>query len=309
MRMIDHLRRNPMCWNGDTQKMDFDASEMLNAKVFLCSEIVEQVVESSTDMPDGGKGTTFTPFGQDLLKMVKTDDGYRIKMQEYVGLVPPFESCWFEWPTLYDPRSTDCGVHLFSLPKEEIQRRFPDQDFGFVMLANVFQRLDIGVIARETVAIIYAGPEGRMMSLKIKVCLPPGADLTLPANAPAKAPLLILMLALMLLNAGYLKKTLSPEVPKSRQQRRYDERHPERATMPLVQYYTLNIDLNKTHPNGEGTVAAGYTKAWHEVRGHKRNLKSGRSVPVKAHGRGDPFKAVIHKRDYKLKMPPPSNTN
>ncbi len=105
----------------------------------------------------------------------------------------------------------------------------------------------------------------------------------------------------MMLNFKFLSSTLSDST-KSRQERRYEDRHPDRATPPLVKYYTLSIDLDKTQPTpGDGTMRGGWEVAWHMVRGHLRRYKTGKVVPVRPHSKGNPLKAVIHKRDYELK--------
>jgi hypothetical protein len=110
-----------------------------------------------------------------------------------------------------------------------------------------------------------------------------------------------MLVALMMLNCRMVKRTPTEPEPKSRQQRRYDERHPNRATPPPVSYYTLEIDLDKTGTGAPGAgKKGGWEQAWHQVRGHLRHYKSGKVVPVRPFSKGNPFKGFILK-GYKLK--------
>ena len=73
MRFINHLRLNPMCFDGSTDKFDFDASELIpGPTVFDISEVADQIIEKSVETPGGGTTTSFTPKGKELVKRART---------------------------------------------------------------------------------------------------------------------------------------------------------------------------------------------------------------------------------------------
>jgi hypothetical protein len=188
------------------------------------------------------------------------------------------------------------------MPKDWIAEAFPDQGFAFVMIATVFFRFIFNgqsLSARETTAILAADSDGRLLRFEAVACVPDGVDRSLPINRPQLTPLVVVLVSLMMLNCKLLKSTLSVEPTKSRQQRRYEERHPDRARPSLVRYYVLSIDPERTQADGSSRTG-GWEMAWHKVRGFLRHLKSGKVVPVRPHTRGNPLKGVILK-DYKVK--------
>jgi len=226
-------------------------------------------------------------------------------VDQYVGIIPPFDSCFFEWQTPFEPDAVDCGVHLQSMPEEWIKAVFPDEGYSFVLEATVFHRFilnGVSISGRQTMAIIASDNEGQLLNVRVSALLPKGTDRSLPSSTPQRTPIMVVLVALMMLNCKLLKSTLSPEVLKSRQQRRFEERIPSRATPPLVRYYTLSIDLERTQGTGIHSGKGGWEVAWHKVRAHQRNLKSGKVVPVRPHSRGNPWKGVIVK-DYEI-LPP-----
>src|SRR6266478_2027496 len=100
MRFIDHMRLNPMCFNGTTERVDFDASVLIaGTTVFDVSEVADQLIESCTEAIDGGISTKFTPRGEELVKMRPTADGCELALDQYVGIIPPFDNCFFEYRT------------------------------------------------------------------------------------------------------------------------------------------------------------------------------------------------------------------
>jgi hypothetical protein len=226
-------------------------------------------------------------------------------MDQYVGIVPPFCNCFFEYPMIpCGDCAVDCGVHLASMSREWIAANFPDQGVAFVLFATVFFRFlenGVSMTGRETVGIIASNSEGQLLSLKLRACVPEGVDQAQMKHSPQQTPILIVLVSLMMLSCKVVKSTLSPEIVKSRQQRRYEERNPSRATLPLVRYYTLSIDPERTQGDGS-SWKGGWEMAWHKVRGFLRHLKSGKVVPVRPHSRGNPLKGVILK-DYELKAP------
>jgi hypothetical protein len=304
MRFIDHLTLNPICFNGTTDKFDFDASPLIEGTtVFDVSKIADQLIESSTEILGEGITTKFTDEGLNLLKLRPKGDVYELRLDQYVGIVPPFENCFFEYPVAkYGEYGADCGVHIVSMPKDWIEEAFPGRGFAFVIHATVFYRFILNgqsISARETTATFASDSEGRLLRFEAVSCVPNGVDLSLPTNRPQYTPLLVVLGTLMMLNCRLLQSTLSPEILKSRQQRRYEQRHPDRATPPLARYYILSIDLDRTHGDGSSRKG-GWEVAWHKVRGFLRHLKSGKVVPVRPHTRGNPLKGVVLK-DYEVK--------
>lgn len=242
---------------------------------------------------------TFTAQGLDLLKY---DPGEKtINLSHYVGIIPPFCNCWFEYRN-GETECPDAGVHLYSLSRDEIAYEFPDDGFAFVVYLAVFYRHVVNGVshsALETVALFALDNEGRLISFEAMACRPEKADQSLPENQPNCIPIFITLVSLMLIHGKVVKSTLSPEVVKSRQQRRYEERHPSRATPPLMRYYTLVIDPERKQSDGS-SGKGGSEMPWHRVRGFLRHLKSGKVVPVRPYSRGNPLKGVIVK-DYKVK--------
>jgi hypothetical protein len=302
------MRRNPMCFDASTDKCDFDASELIEGSTaFDIGDVADQIIESSVETPGGETETIFTAKGKELVKLCPhpTQDGCKtLDISRYVGIIPPFDNCFFEYPTTkYAYSAVDCGIHVLSMPQEWIAAKYPGEGFEHFMLVTIFFRFVINGVSkagRETVATIASDSEGRVVDYQLVACLPDGVDRSLRQNWPQSAPFIVLLVALMMLNCGILKSTAVEPTPKSRQQRRYEERHPDRARPPLVRYYVLDIDSEKT-----GTAATGASKkgaweqAWHEVRGHLRHLKSGRVVPVRPHAKGNPLKGILLK-GYKL---------
>jgi hypothetical protein len=306
MKFVDHLNLNPVCLNGDTDKFDFDASPLIeNATVFDISEIAAQMIESHVDLGLEGISTTFTEVGKEWLPFDKStsspDKG------RFVGIIPPFESCWFEYPSRLVgtpaglPVEVDVAVHLWALRPEEVAMQCGD-GYKFAMLATVFHRhiyKGVSISTRSSTGQIASGDEGQLLLLSARSCVPKGEDRTLSRNQPHITPILITLISLMLMNRQIVKTTLSPEVVKSRQQRRYEERHPSRATPPLFRFHTLSLDTNRVqHDGNRGT--GGWETAWHVVRGFLRHCKSGKLVTVRPHSRGNPLKGVILK-DYAVK--------
>jgi hypothetical protein len=305
MRFVDHLRRNPMCFDSGTDRSDFDASPLIGGTtVFLVSEIASQLIESVKKNPDGSMLTILTPEGEKLLKFLPTGDGYKtLAVDQFAGIVPPFDNCFFEWPTPFEPDVVDCGVHLQSMSKEWIAANFPDDGYSFVLQATVFYRFviqGVSIVGRETQGMIASDSEGQLLDVKVSALLPEHVDRSLPSSRPQSTPIMVVLVSMMMLHHKLVKSTLSAEIVKSRQQRRLEERNPHRATPPLVRYHILSINPETTH--GDSHNKGRWEVAWHMVRGHLRHLKSGKVVPVRAHSKGNPLKGVIVK-DYALEAP------
>ena len=308
MRLIEYMRLNPICFDGSTHKFDFDASELIDGStVFDISEVADQIIERSVETPGGGTTTSFTAKGKELVKLCPhptRDDCQILDISQYVGIIPPFDNCFFEYPTTkYEHSAANCGIHVLSMPQEWIAAKYPGEGFEHLMLVTIFFRFVISGVSqtgRETVATIASDSEGRVLDYQLTACIPDGVDRSVQQNKPQSTPFIVLLVALMMLNCGMLKRTFVEPPPKSRQQRRYEERHPNRATPPLVRYYVLDIDLDKTGTGAPGAGRkGGWEQAWHHVRGFLRRCKSGKVVPVRPHTRGNPIKGIILK-DYKL---------
>jgi hypothetical protein len=140
-----------------------------------------------------------------------------------------------------------------------------------------------------------------LRNVNVTALVPKSVDRSLPSSFPQTTPILVVLVTLMMLHAKLVKSTLSPELVKTRQQRRYHERHPDRVQPPLVRYYTLSLDTSRTQIAG-GTGKGGWEQAWHRVRGFLRHYKSGKIVAVRSHSRGNPLKGVINK-DYDVRGP------
>lgn len=322
MRFIDDLALHPVCFNAATDQFDFDASDYIEgATSFDIGEVADQLIDQILPVDINGVScfkTVLTAKYHELVKRpihTNSDTEYQaLDMKQLIGIIPPFDSCFFEYAThkyfasgSSGTTERNCGIHLASMPIEYIQKKIPDyQERGitFALSATVFFRHFINGqyrATRETVAYITADADGRVVTFRIEALLPDNVDRSLPQNVPQLQPIVVLLVALMMLNCKMLKSTLVEPPPKSRQQRRFEEGHPNRATPPLVRHYTLKIDLDKT---GTGTSGAGkkggWEQAWHQVRGFLRRTKSGKVVVVRPHARGNPLKGVIFK-DYKLK--------
>ncbi len=317
MRLIDHLRLNPMCFNASTDKVDFDASDYIEGSTaFDIGEVADHLIEG---VREGKQGAvyTLTTKGTELITLRPApgdENKQTIDFDQYIGIVPPGDNCFFEYPAKHYTYDSDAdltllhvGIHLASMSQEWIAAKIPDyKDRGieFAMFATVFFHNRFHgqhVVGRETVAYVTSNSDGRIISCNIETLLPDGVDRFLPQNQPQSPPIVVMLVALMMLNCRMVKRTLTEPEPKSRQQRRYEEQHPNRAIPPPVRFYTLEIDLDKT---GTGASGAGkksaWEQAWHTVRGHLRHYKSGKVVPVRPYSKGNPLKGIVLK-DYKLK--------
>ena len=191
MRFIEHLRLNPMCFEGSTDKVDFDAWDLIDGTtVFDVSEVADQLIDRSTIIPSGATETFLTPNGQEWAKLLPTADGKHniLDYGKYIGIIPPFDNCFFEYPAAKDePSAADAGVHVSSMSKKWIAAKYPGQDYEFVMLVTVFYRFitkGVSVTGRETVATIASDGIGRVLLLEVAACLTADIDRSQPENQP-----------------------------------------------------------------------------------------------------------------------------
>ena len=318
MRLLDYLRIDPMCFDASTDKVDFDASDNIKgATAFDIGEVADQLITSIAEQPQGVV-YDLTPKTLELIKVRSLpgdeSESLAIDASQYVGIIPPYDNCFFEYAVRHRNDGTDVGwsirdvgIHLASMSPEWIAVKIPDyKEHGitFAMYATVFLHSVVqgkDVVGREIVAYMTADADGRLTTCEVEALLPAGVDRSLPQNQPQFLLLAVLLVALMMLNCRMVKHTLTAPEPKSRQQRRYEEQHPERATASHVSYYILEIDLDKTGTGASGAgKTGGWEQAWHKVRGHLRHYKSGKVVPVRSYSRGNPLKGLGLK-DYKLK--------
>ena len=321
MRIIDHLRLNPICFDGATDRFDFNASKYVeDATAFDISEVADQIIESETETFGVGSSSTLTAKGHELIKTRPhpTDpNSYTLDLDQYIGIIPPFPNCFYEYTvhnyTYEDKTGTKrCfplthGIQVTSMPESWIPIAIPDykeRGIKYAFEATVYTRMRIGdqyYVERKSIASIASAVDGTPLVCNVHALLPPSVDRTLRQNQPQRTPIVVMLIAVMMLNCGMLKSTLTEPSPQTRQQRRYEERHPQRATPPPVRFYTLEIDLDKTGTGASGSgKEGGWEQAWHLVRGHMRQLKSGKIVAVRPHARGNPLKGVIRK-EYKIK--------
>ena len=188
MRFLEHLRHNPMCFNGDTDKFDFDFSPFIpDINAFDLNEIASQMIESTTEIPEGFS-TVFTPVGLEWLK--HDEFKMRPRLEQYVGIIPPFVNCWFEYFDL--DLDEDVGVHVLSMSPEWMARELPDHpEFKYCLNITVFFWHRVRgsfVIARETTAMVVSDDEGQLLRSVFVACIRDTEDPTLTKNGPASVP-------------------------------------------------------------------------------------------------------------------------
>src|SRR5579862_1645211 len=135
------------------------------------------------------------------------------------------------------------------------------------MVATVFFNFRIHGVqrtARETKALICSDGEGQLLMVKASSCVPPGADRNLIQNYPHWTPITVLLVALMMMHHQLVKVIPSPEVVKSRQQRRSEAKRPSRVQPPLARYHTVCLDTDRVRANSDGTGTGGWEQAWHQ---------------------------------------------
>jgi hypothetical protein len=305
MKFIDHLRNNPNVFDGETEKFDHDLGPLDDVVSFDVAEIADQIIQRVT-LRGNVLCITLTENADQLLKLVPIDGTKkRLDQSQYMGIIPPFERVCFEFPaSKYGDIALDYAMLIDAIDLEQIPPALDLPD-GCVhgMHVTVLAHLRVNGnhhAARETVALILSGAEGELLELRMKACIPPGEDPTLPQNQPKIAQVLVTLLSLMMLNTKLLKSELTPEPVLSRQQRRWNARHPERAPKPAVRYHILKIDPSKLPSDQHDSGRGGWEMAWHMVRGHLRRYKSGKVVAVRPHSRGNALKGMVLK-DYELK--------
>jgi hypothetical protein len=335
MRLIDHLRQNPLVMDPITGKQNYDTRQLINAdtQVFVVDELASMVIQKTVNHPEvNQEQVNYTERGMEWLKCRPTagdPQGRReLHQEEFVGVIPPFDNCFFEYrhPCCeVDPASqfqrikTEYeGVHIMATSHPDTLaalnfNRPPDTpEIKFVMHANVLYRSigpHRGICGIDSEALICTDTEGRVIYFNRHPRATPQQVANNPScGVPNLSQYLVTMLAMMMLGTKVGTAVQSPEVKETRQQRRYRERHPNRATPPPVRYWTLEVDPNVIAPDTPGTSGkGGWEVCWHRVRGHLRHLKSGKVVPIRAHSKGNPLKGVIFK-DYAV-LPPEQGTH
>ena len=121
MSFYDYLWQDPMCLDANTGCFDFDATEWLEGAVVMdISEVAEQLIERvDYDLcTDAYRITIHTsPKGSELAKISWQEYlGYKILLTQYVGIIAPFDKCWFEFslPTLGTVGRVDWGIGMTS---------------------------------------------------------------------------------------------------------------------------------------------------------------------------------------------------
>jgi hypothetical protein len=254
-----------------------------------------------------------------------------------IGLIPPFANCFFEFidPQKQYPGFLN-GLHLLSGDSLDRLLRdggldgmcpldYPGARIKCVALSYVRSNDASGACLNwgpETITSFGIDEQGTIIEGYMasasqlpdpdpirKVYLNPitcemtvDRDTTPPRRFkhPSHFQLAPALVSMMLISQR-ATTTYSAEMIKSRQQRRYEERHPQCIQTPVTRYYTLDLEPFKPLFDTAGGGKGGWQQAWHRVRAFLRHIKkSGKVVPVKAHTRGNPLKGIIQK-DYAVK--------
>jgi hypothetical protein len=302
MRGFHHLLKRPSAYKdpSNLKKGSYDLSGLINkATVFDVSSIADQLIEKiSIEVITPAEIeliTTYTKTGEEFMRW---REGGRLAPEHYVGIVPPFNLCWFEFPidNFYGGDvpgvPSDYGVLLvLSEINHEIRERYPA--IQYLVKSYVFEHFCWNGVCVTTPTTSFNIPiDGDGVMLSYEAYTLGDADFNMMA-------MMISLYSIMMMNHGFLRNTLSPE--KSRQQRRYEERHPDRAE-PFVRYHILSLNPETTRStDGDGSNRkGGWEVAWHRVRGHDRYYKSGKVIRIKPHTKGNPLKGIVLK-DYKVK--------
>jgi hypothetical protein len=178
MRFMDHLRLNPMCMDPAKPKgPQFDASFVTDATVFEIGDVASQMIDHTHELPLGeGREIVFTEIGQQMVKI--SDAG--LDVSQYVGIVLPYEDCFFEfpvtWKTSRDPSikidfiDSDHGVHLHELSSED-KVKAGVSEYAHVVVIHAFAR---SILNGEPISVVHdegwlaADEEGQLTKLNLR---------------------------------------------------------------------------------------------------------------------------------------------
>jgi len=263
-------------------------------------------------------------LGSDLDRMPKTSEPYSGKPEAFPCIAPPFENCFMEYkgdPTIANSRLDFVGLHI--LAGEALNEFLAELKLGDRV--EIFERIGYHEGFSYAARVYAGGRDARVAPSKYGfiVCADKQGiythsySLNLKTTAPSaqmqrwlNRPLMTGFMALSLMSCKNVKRVLAPEEKKSRQVRRAEERHPDRA-VNLVRYYTLEIDPMKKVLETEGGASAnGLKKAMHICRGHFATYEPERPLLgkyagrfwVPAHIRGSLDRGLVVK-DYAVKGP------
>ena len=90
--------------------------------------------------------------------------------------------------------------------------------------------------------------------------------------------------------------------------KRRKPKHYSKFERPMFEHFVMEMEVDEPDPEQTGRTCVQPRKRQHQVRGHRRVYKSGKTVWVKPHWRGDKNLGVI-KKDYEMTTHDPDSSN
>ena len=313
MRLYEMLIHKPLVFDPRTKGFTFDVLDLFagDTMLFVADDIAEKaIVETKTNKDDPFLNTT--AFSEDFQRLINPG---MIHHSLLTACVPPYDHFFVEFRDHWTEDTPYQGVYVETFSPEQLERVELERQqhetykdlapIKFAMHLWVFRQetTPISALLVDTEATLCCDDEGHPLILHSHTRSRPEDIARIPSlGVPASTGVFIVLLSMMFLNTRLAHSTEVQSAPKTRQQRRYEERHPDRAQQQ-VSYNLLTVDQSVVdRAPGDGTHKGGWTVSWHRVRGHLRHLKSGKVVPVKPHHRGNALKGVVLK-DYEVKTP------
>ena len=257
MRLIDYLRLNPITVDLSAPNKKLDTRPLIPSGVqcFDISEIEQQLVVKREIESNDSMTCHFTQRGKEILDGILHSDPTQAPL---FGLIAPYDYSWWEYPLHMDGYlSTGIAVRDITSIFNETHGGKVDElkargakymmDARFI---NLYTMNNLTYAVYEGYAMIASDENGLLVGYK--------NESNLPNCTPQNASLAVLLVSLMMLNHGMLKREPLPSPPISRQQRRYAARH---NTTPFVPIQFHFISSRLTVPKRPAPVAAYTTKA------------------------------------------------
>jgi hypothetical protein len=181
MRLIDSIRQNPMVLDPITRAFSFDSRELFtqDTQVIVLDELAKLMIKGATSQNNNGvlglEQTTLTDRADEFLKIRQCPgepDKKAIHVEEFVGVIPPFDNCFFEYLHPNNPHSDYEGVHVQNVTDPDILSRVNCGNLGsevkFLMIASVFYlngRRQVGI---DSSALIGSDAQGRVVLFERK---------------------------------------------------------------------------------------------------------------------------------------------
>lgn len=173
--------------------------------------------------------------------------------------------------------------------------------FGWICLCFDLENDEKGIVVRTFEEIVSCGHESVAATIILKnddvrIVNHSGAAFptTKSQNTVQYYSISSVIAFLLIINAPYgIANT-------SLQRHKGHVREARRNGFELLPHHIITID-KKAPPEGFGNGVGGSPKAFHFVRSHGRNYKTGKRSIVKAHWRGDP-RLGIHQSSYAVKF-------